>query len=83
MDCLHMGKANSRENAAWEKYAKQQRWADCRILGSRSSTEFLKLSPSPPIVQKVEEIQNPSPNIFQKIKEIQRFDDKKYAILFH
>jgi len=31
----------------------QQRWADCHILRSGSSLKFLKLSPSPTIVQKV------------------------------
>ena len=48
----------------------KQRWADCHILRSRSSSELSKLSPSPTLVQKVYEIQNPSPNKAQKINKI-------------
>jgi len=34
----------------------QQRWEGCNILPSGSSREFLKLNPSPTIVQKVQDI---------------------------
>jgi len=44
---------------------------------------FLKLGPSPTLVQKVLEIQNPSPNKVQNINKIKLFVNKNYVILFH
>ena len=38
-------------NPGCHVFGQQQRRADCHILRSRSSPEFLKLSPSPAIVQ--------------------------------
>ena len=49
--------------------SRQQRWADCHILRSRSSREFSKLSPGPTTVQTCFEIKNSSPNKLQKIKK--------------
>ena len=59
-----------------------QRWADCQILRSRSSPDFLKLSPSPTTVQKffsnVKCKSKWSPKYLKNA-----FSQQKSAFLFH
>jgi len=58
-----------------------QRWADCHILRSSSSPEFLKLIPSPNIDQNNKKLKSKSK--VQKFSKMQLFIDNNYAILVH
>ena len=71
-------KKRSFEKFVWDNRASRHRWADCHMLRSRPSPEFLKLSPRPNIVQNIFKIW--SPNSVQKINTVFR---TKNAAIFH